>query len=166
MDKKTPAHETLWELIKDIRIGMVTHHGANGQMHAHPLTTQNKVMDDRGELYYFISNQSELHDRLQADNEVSVAYADPSADRYVAISGQASFNDDLAKKEALWSPMAKAWFPEGAIDPNLALLVVNVKHAEYWNVDESKMVQLLKMTKAAITGTPPKNLGEHKELDL
>lgn len=166
MDKNTPAHQTLWELIKDIRIAMVTHHAGNGQMHAHPLTTQNKALDEHAELYYFISKQSELHERLLADSEVSVAYADPGADRYVAISGQASFSDDLAKKEALWSPLAKAWFPEGPSDPNLALLVVYVKHAEYWDVDESKMVQLLKMTKAAFTGTPPKNLGEHRELDL
>lgn len=166
MDKNTPAHETLWELIKDIRIAMVTHHAGNGQMHAHPLTTQNQALDESGELYYFISNQSELHERLLVDGEVGVAYADPGADRYVALSGKAHFSNDLAKKEALWSPLAKAWFPEGPSDANLALLVVDVKHAEYWDADESKMVQLLKMTKAAITGTPPKNLGEHRELDL
>lgn len=33
-------------------------------------------------------------------------------------------------------------------------------------VDESKMVQLYKMAKAAVTGTPPRDLGEHKELKL
>ena len=166
MDKNQSAHATLWELIKDIRIGMVTHHADNGQLHAHPLTTQNKALDEHAELYYFIAKKSELYDRLQVDGTVSVAYADPGADRYVSISGDAGFNDDLAKKEALWSPLAKAWFPEGPTDQNLALLVVQVKHAEYWDVDESKMVQLLKMTKAALTGTPPKNLGEHRELDL
>ena len=166
MDKEKPAHATLWELIKDIRFAMLTHHAASGRLHAHPLTTQNKALDDNGELYYFISNQSELHERLLADGEVSVVYADPGADRYVSLSGRPGFSDDLAKKEALWTPLARPWFPQGASDPTLALLVVHVEHAEYWDVKESKMVQLLKMAKAAVTGIPPKKLGEHKELRL
>ena len=35
---------------------MVTHHADNGQLHAHPLTTQNKALDEHAELYYFIAN--------------------------------------------------------------------------------------------------------------
>lgn len=42
MQHDTPAHETLWDLIKDIRFGMFTHRNAAGMLHAHPLTTQNK----------------------------------------------------------------------------------------------------------------------------
>jgi hypothetical protein len=41
---------------------------------------------------------------------------------------------------------------------------VSVLRAEYWDVDDSKMVQLFKMAKAAITGETPKNLGEHKKV--
>ena len=33
-----------------------------------------------------------------------------------------------------------------------------------YDVDDSKMVQLYKMAKAALTGEPPKNLGEHKKV--
>jgi len=50
--------------------------------------------------------------------------------------------------------------------PDLVLMGVEIGHAEFWNVTESKMVQLAKMAKAAITGEPPKSLGEHKELNL
>ncbi len=166
MDKNKPEYETLWELIKDIRIAMVTHHAGDGQMHAHPLTTQNQDLDARSELYYFISNHSELYQRLLADSDVSVTYSDPSADRYVAIVGKGSFSDDMNKKQELWSTFAKAWFPEGPSDPTLALLVVRMEHAEYWNVKESKMMQVFKMAKAAATGSPPPHLGEHKELNL
>ena len=49
---------------------------------------------------------------------------------------------------------------------DLALLAVRIRHAEYWDVRESKMVQLLKMAKAAVTHEPPHRLGEHKELTL
>lgn len=158
--------DTLWKLIKDIRFGMLTHRHGNGMLHAHPLTTQNKSSDRGSVLYFFISRQSELAQRLQQDGTVNVSYADPGADSYVSLSGQAGVVDDMAKKEALWSPMAKAWFPGGPTDPDLALLQVSIDHAEYWDVKESKMVQLAKMAKAALTGEPPRDLGEHKELRL
>ena len=166
MSKNKSAQETLWELIKDIRFGMLTHRTSGGMLHAHPLTTQNKGMDEHSELYFFIPKQGELYERLQTDGSVNVSYADPGADSYVSLSGQARFSEDQSKKEALWSPMAKAWFPDGPTDPNLALLVIRLQHAEYWDVDESKMVQLFKMVKAAITGNPPTDMGEHKELKL
>ena len=166
MSKDKTAHDTLWDLIKDIRFGMLAHRTSGGMLHAHPLTTQNKALDEQSELYFFIPKQGELYERLQTDGNVNVAYADPGADSYVSLSGQARFSEDQAKKEALWSPMAKAWFPDGPTDPNLALLVIKLQHAEYWDVEESKMVQLFKMAKAAITGEPPRQLGEHKELTL
>ncbi len=166
MNDPTNAHETLWKLIKDIRFGMLTHRTSTGMLHAHPLTTQNKKLDTHADLYFFISQKGELYERLLTDGEVNVSYADPGDDSYVSLSGQARFVDDRALKEALWSPMAKAWFPGGVTDPDLALLAVRIRHAEYWDVDESKMVQLFKMAKAAITGEQPRDLGEHKELTL
>ena len=74
--------------------------------------------------------------------------------------------EDQTKKDYLFTSFAKAWFPRGATDPDLALLQVNIGHAEYWDVKESKMMQLFKMAQAVITGDPPDKLGEHKELSL
>ena len=157
---------TLWELIKDIRFGMLTHRDANGALHSHPLTTQNKSSDEASTLYFFISHKSEMAQRLQQDGNLNVSYAHPGKDSYVSVSGHGSIVDDAAKKEALFSPMAKAWFPGGATDPDLALLKIAISHAEYWDVTDSKMVQLAKMAKAAITGDTPKDLGEHKKVTL
>ncbi len=166
MHTESPAHETLWKLIKDIRFGMLTHRTSTGMLHAHPLTTQNRLLDEQAELYFFISQSGELYERLLTDGEVNVSYADPDEDSYVSVSGQARFVEDRALKEALWSPMAKAWFPGGVSDPDLALLAVRIRHAEYWNVDESKMVQLFQMAKAAITGEPPAPPGRAQGTDL
>ncbi|MEO7887071.1 pyridoxamine 5'-phosphate oxidase family protein [Polaromonas sp.] len=158
--------DTLWELIKDIKFGMLTHRHANGMMHAHPLTTQNQSIDEGSQLYFFISRKSELAKSLLQDGNVNVSYADPGDDSYVSLSGQATISEDRAKKEELWSQVARAWFPAGVNDPDLALLQVHIHHAEYWDVKESKMVQLAKMAKAALTGETPPRLGEHKELHL
>ena len=159
-------HDTLWELIRDIKYGMLTHRHASGMLHAHPLTTQNQSIDEGAQLYFFISRKSELAQRLQQDGNVNVSYADPGDDSYVSLSGQAVISEDQAKKEMLWSQVARAWFPAGVNDPDLALLEVRIQHAEYWDVKESKMVQLAKMARAALTGDTPPRLGEHKELHL
>ena len=166
MTHDSPAHETLWKLIKDIRFAMLTHRTSSGMLHAHPLTTQNRKVDEKGELYFFIPQSGELYERLLTDGEVNVSYANPEKDSYVSLSGQARFMDDLEMKKELWNVMAKAWFPDGPTDANLALLSVRVRHAEYWDVDEAKITQLFKMAKAVVSGEPPRSLGEHKELAM
>ncbi len=165
MTTNTPE-KTLWILIKDIKFGMLTHRHTDGQLHSAPLTTQNKADDEGTALYFFISRKSETAACIAKDSNVNVAYAHPDDDRYVSVSGHAAIIEDQTKKDYLFTSFAKAWFPGGATDPDLALLQVSIGHAEYWNVKESKMVQLAKMAKAAITGEPAEKLGEHKELSL
>ncbi len=162
----TNEHAKLWELIKDTRFGMFTHRHHDGLLNSHPLTTQNKSMDEGGTLYFFVPKDGEIAQHLKDDNIVNVAYANTDADSYVSVAGRAAFLEDQAKKQELFNPMAKAWFPAGATDPNLGLLTVEIVNAEYWDVEESQMVQLFKMAKAAITGEPPKTLGEHKKLNV
>lgn len=165
MSQPTDEH-ALWTLIKDIKFGMLTHRHANGDLHSHPLTTQNKSADEGTALYFFVSHKSELAQGIAQDSHVNVSYAHPGHDSYVSVSGHAMVVEDQTKKDYLFTPLAKAWFPGGASDPDLALLQVNIGHAEYWDVKESKMVQLAKMAQAVITGEPPEKMGDHKTLNL
>ena len=43
---------------------------------------------------------------------------------------------------------------------------MRIEVAEYWNVKENKLLQLLKMGKAAATGTRPNKMGEHGEVQF
>ena len=161
----TPEH-TLWTLIKDIKFGMFTHRHADGHLHSAPLTTQNKADDEGTALYFFISRKSDIAACIAKDANVNVAYAHPGDDRYVSVSGHAAVVEDQTKKDYLFTSFAKAWFPGGATDPDMALLQVSIGQAEYWDVKESKMMQLAKMASAVISGKPPEKMGEHKELKL
>ena len=165
MDDKSSDQLKLWDMIKDIKFGMFTHRHTDGRLHSVPLTTQNRSLDEASTLYFFVSRKSELAQNIDQDMHVNVTYTDPSKDRYVSVSGEALIVEDQPKKDDLFSTMAKAWFPGGATDPDLALLKANMSHAEYWNVKESKMVQVAKMVTAAIAGTRP-TLGEHKEVRM
>ncbi len=160
------THDTLWDLIKKTHFGMLTHRDADGQLHSQPLTTQNRSLEHGGALYFFISRSSHLARRVAADGLVNLAYANTDDDCYVSVSGMARLSDDRDTIAQLWSPAAKAWFPGGQDDPDLALLAVQPDHAEYWNVKESKIAQVLKMATAALTGKPPTSLGEHRAVDL
>ena len=160
------ARAKLWSLIKDIRFAMFTTRHGNGHLHSRPMTTQNSKVDQDASLWFFMARSDELVADIGADPVVNLVYADPGADSYVSVSGNAALVDDLAKKQQLWSKMNAAWFPAGPTDSNLALVEVKIVHANYWDVDDSKIVQLFKMATAAMTGKPPTTLGEHAEVRM
>ena len=83
----------------------------------------------------------------------------PDKDSYVSVSGTARLVEDPTKKQQLWNKAAEAWF-SGPSDPDLALVQVRITHADFWDVKESKLVQIYEMAKAVVTGRPPTDLGD------
>ena len=158
-------HELLWNMIKDIRFGMLTHRHPDGSLHAHPLTTQDKSLGEDGLLHFFVSRQTELGQRLRQDGNVNIAYVDPAKDVYVSLAAHATVKEDEALRKRLFNALDKAWFPGGVDDPNLELVEVQIRHAEYWNAKESKLTQLLKIATAAATHQQA-HVGEHRELHV
>ncbi len=155
------ARTKLWELIKDIRFAMFTTRHTNGYLHSRPMTTQNRRIDEDTSLWFFMSRANGPVDDVRSDASVNVVYADPGNDSYVSVSGNARVVEDAARKEQLWSKMNDAWFPLGPTDPDVALIEVKIVQAHYWDVDDSKIVQLFKMAAATVTGNPPTDMGEH-----
>ncbi|NIM43646.1 MAG: pyridoxamine 5'-phosphate oxidase family protein [Hydrogenophaga sp.] len=166
MHSEGKTRDDLWKMIKDIRFGMLTtrHSGEahDGHLHARPMTTQNKDLDD-ARLWFFMSRRSGPVDDIVADPTVNVSYAEPDDDTYVSVSGIARVIPDVAQARALWNKAADAWFPGGPEDPDLVLVAVDIEHAHYWDVKENKLTQLMVMAKAALTGEPPR-LGESGEV--
>ncbi len=164
-DQHAASRGELWKMIKDIRFAMFTTRHDNGHLHSRPMTTQNRDIGDDDSLWFFMSRSGAPAGDVDAEHQVNVAYADTGADRYVSVSGMARVVEDPARKHALWSKMSEAWFPGGPDDPDLALVQVQITHADYWDVKESKPVQLFKMARAAVTGKQP-DMGEHGRVDL
>ncbi|MBA2722072.1 MAG: pyridoxamine 5'-phosphate oxidase family protein [Methylibium sp.] len=163
--ERRAAHDKLWDMVRDIRFGMLTSRNADGELRSRPLTTQNRELDSDAQesLWFFVSRSSEVASEIADDPLVNVAFADTDNDRYVSVSGSARLVEDVQRVEALWSAAAKAWFPGGPTDPDLQLVAVKVEGAEYWDVKINKATQLLKMARAAVTGKPP-HMGEHRKL--
>ena len=159
MKDNLEARTQLWELIKDTRFAMFTTRHHNGHLHSRPMTTQNQRVDEDDCLWFFMSRKGEPVEDLQADQTVNVAYANPDNDSYVSVSGTARLVEDLARKQQLWNKAAEAYFSRPD-DPDLALVQVRITHANFWDVKESKLVQLYELAKAAVTGKRPADLGE------
>ena len=165
----TPTHATsfarLSELIKDINIAMLTTVTEDGTMRSRPMGTQQIDLID-GTIWFFTSCESPKTDEILHQQQVNLAYASIEKQRYVSIAGRAHIIRDRAKTKELWKPPAKLWLPQGAEDPSLVLLRVDVIAAEYWDSPSSKMVQLYGMAKLALTGKTSKALGENVHMEM
>ncbi len=165
--EKTLRHEAafkkLSEMATDIQFCMFCTIGYDGSISSRPMTT-NEV-DEEGDIWFFTNKLSEVSIESDQKNDVCLAYACPSKNDYLSVTGTASIVLDKAKIKELWKSAYKVWFPEGIDDPELALIKVTPVKAEYWDSNASKMVVLFSMVKAAITGSRY-NEGEHGKLKL
>jgi general stress protein 26 len=156
-EQRTKAIEQLKELLEGIDFTMFTTI-ANGKLHSRPMSTQE--MDENGDLWFFTQDDSRKIEEIKADNRINAAYSDPDGNTFVSVFGRAEVVKDRAKIEELWSPIYKAWFPEGLDDPHVCLLRVHVEDAEYWDAPNSKIVQIAGFVKALVTGTEA-DMGDH-----
>lgn len=154
----------LREMIKDINIAMLTtldEHGA--LLRSRPMATQQVEFD--GDLWFFTALDAPKVDEVQEKRQVSVSYVHKNHERFVSMSGWGTIVTDMAKKEELWNPALKIWFPKGLDDPNLALLKVEVEQGEYW--EGSNNVELaISAVKTLLTGQPGEFGGENKKIEL
>ena len=161
-DTRNNSIEKIRKLTEDIDFCMLTTIDA-GHMRSRPMSTQQTEFD--GDLWFFTDDNTHKIDEIAKDNRVCAAYAKPASDTYVSISGRAEVVRDPAKMEELWSPVLKAWFPDGLEDPHLCLLKVSAEQAEYWDSPSGKLVQLFGFVKAIATGEEA-DWGENKKVIL
>ena len=137
-------------LIEDIHIAMLVTAAADGSFDSRPMGVQAK--DFEGSVWFLTRNESGKVHEIEDDSHATLIFADPSNSKYVSAKGRARVHQDRSKIHELWSPMYKAWFPEGEEDPNIAVLRVDINEAEYWEASSSKIVRSIKYLAAAATG--------------
>ncbi|HYH18926.1 MAG TPA: pyridoxamine 5'-phosphate oxidase family protein [Azospirillum sp.] len=149
------AAETLWRMIKDMRITMMTTLDDNGHLHARPMGTLPHAGFDDATLWFFTDANSGKAAEIERHWRVNLAYADPDAQNYISVSGVAEIVRDRGKVHDLWRDIMTTWFPKGPDDPNIALIKVTVDSAEYWDSPSSTMVWAYGYAKAKLTGERP-----------
>jgi general stress protein 26 len=138
------------ELIKGIRIAMLTTVAGDGTMSSRPMAIQDEPFN--GTLWFLTRSTSEKIDEVKQDQHVTLTFAEPKDSKYLSLKGRASVNQDRAKIKELWNPLYKAWFPKGQDDPEISVLRVEVSEADFWEASSSKLIMGVKYLAAAMTG--------------
>ena len=118
-----------------------------------PMSTQG--IDDNGTIWFFSSRNSLKNIQITTENKVYLMYADTGAQHYLSLTAYAQIADDREKIEALWTPLAKAWFEQGKVDPDIKLIKLHPIEGHYWDTKNGKLVSAIKIAAAALTGKQP-----------
>jgi general stress protein 26 len=152
----------LGELIREIRVALLTTTDRDGGFHTRPVQTLQVEAD--GTLWFFTDWSSPKVDELHHDVRVSLGYADSAKNLYVAMIGSGRLIRDIQKAKELWSIEQRAYYPEGPEDERLALLRVVIERAEYW-IAPGRISYLIAAVTAAVTGTPAGVVGENRKIE-
>ena len=144
------ALEKFKNIVEDVKTCMFITNTAGNNEHTRPMATIE--VEDNGTLWFYTDVRSIKVEEVNDQHTVHLVYAHPGKSAYLDIWGKAK-----------WSPVVKAWFPDGITDPNLALLKVQPQEAYYWEAKSGKMVQFFKMAASIATG---KRLAEGAEGSL
>ncbi len=163
MSDTTDPVRKLGELIRGIPVAMLTTVTADGSLRARPMVAQESDFD--GTLWFVTRAPSGKVDEVAREEHVGLCYASPEEHRYVSVSGMARVVRDPGRLRRLWTPAHATWFPLGPDDPQLALLTVEPRRAEYWDASANTFVPLVGIVEAAMKGDTAPH-GEHGKVEL
>ena len=138
------------ELAEETKICMMCTNLGKRPFETRPMGTQE--VDENGAIWFFSAMDSYKNEEIQNDNRVQLIYSCPDKSHFMSVYGHAKIIKDREKTEELWNVFVKAWFQDGKDDPNLTLIKVQPESAYYWDTKHGKMVSLIKIAIAAVTG--------------
>jgi general stress protein 26 len=143
----------VWDLIEDIRVAMLTTDTLDG-LQSRPMSA---YVDRAAHAIWFITRiDSDKTNEINDDAHVNLAFADSKSNKYISVTGTARVVRDPVKQKQLWNAFAEAWMPEGPEAPTTGLIHVTPAAATLWD-SPGKLAMLVKVAKANITQTPPKD---------
>ena len=153
----TEALKKFNKLVNDINVCMFITENKDDE-HTRPMATIE--VEENGTLWFFTDIRSIKVEEVTTHREVHLVYAHPGKESYLDVWGSAQVITDKQSIKDKWSPIIKAWFPNGVDDPNIALLKVTPYNIYYWDAETGKMISFLKIAASAVTG---KKLAEGAE---
>jgi general stress protein 26 len=120
------------QIIRSIEIGMLTTVQENGELRSRPMLCADYDFDT---LWFLVKESKPLIAESLSNRIVNVAFASPEKKIYASVTGLAQLVEDNKLVQKLWRPEMTSWFPAGLNEPDLALLRIDIQHAEAWESD-------------------------------
>lgn len=152
--------DRVWALMKKIGFCMLSTR-VDDDIRARPMAAH--VVPEDNTVYFLTDVDSDKDSQIEANPSVSLAFADASANKYVAATGRAVVSNDRAKIHELWTTSAKAWW-DNADDPQIRVMKVSLADAQYWD-SPGTIVSTIKMLTAAISDQRP-DMGRSAKVNL
>ncbi len=136
----TKTLSDLAEKMKDIDFAMLATHTKSGAIGARPMSNNGEV-DDRGDSYFFATDDTLMVSDIAADPKVSLSYQGKAGmlgmrPFFVAVEGMAELVRDKGRFEAHWSKDLDRWFEQGVDTPGLVMIKVHADRVHYWDGEE------------------------------
>jgi general stress protein 26 len=143
----------IYELLTGFDTALLITQAHHQPLRARPMALARVEADCR--LWFFTGRDSAKVHEIQDNQEVLIACQDEHS-RYISLSGTAELVANRTQVRELWKESYRTWFPKGVEDPDLLLIAVQPKEAEYWDSHGFKGVRyLFEAAKAYATGTRP-----------
>lgn len=150
---KNPAPEKVAELLQSFHTAMLVTHGGGDTLHARPMEIARTGPDCQ--VWCFTGSTSVKTEEIRQDQEVLLTFQ-RDHQKYLTLTGTAHLIRDREKMAELWQEPFRVWFPGGVQDPDLTLVQIIPRHAEYWDNSGLQGVRYLyEAAKAYVTGTKP-----------
>lgn len=142
------------DIIESAPICMMTTHNKDGGLSSRPMYTLEA--DENRNIWFFNSTTSHAAFEIRQNHQIQLTYSS-GKEKFVSASALAYEVLDRQHIKELWSPIMKAWFPEGLDSQSLVLLRVELKDVEYWSTASStvtKVAGLFKVPESHDEHTP------------
>ena len=150
--------EKLHTLIADMEVAMFTTRRADGQLVSRPMATQARA--EGADLWFVTAKESPKLDEIRHDPHVNLGYYKDRTREWISVSGTARIVTDRSKIQELYRPDWRAWFGDsGPEDPRIVLIAVDIRLAQFLEINKPAPVVLFELVKGMVTGKAPE-LGE------
>ncbi|MCW1930934.1 pyridoxamine 5'-phosphate oxidase family protein [Pararhodobacter zhoushanensis] len=148
--------------VDNIRAGML---GVEGSEHPmHPMTHYADWTNDR--LWFLTSRSTTLVRELIPRARANFCVMDQKAGFDACLIGMLSQDLNREYLDALWSPLAAAWFKGGKSDPDLTMLRFDLTEAALWCSSTGVLNYGFEILKANLSADTTPDLGVHHVLQF
>ena len=146
--------DKIFEMLRGFDTVMLVTVAPDGRIEGRPM--QIVEIDDRTGNIWFVTGLASRKVHEITDNAHVAIACQQEHGAYLSLSGVGMIVHEPARVRQLWREPLRVWFPGGPEDPDLRLLVVEPRVAEYWdNRGANGLQYMFEAARAYVAGTRP-----------